>query len=114
MKYSKIKWMLMAASPLRSAAQAICLLAGSRTQQKVLQGLVEAYPGFLAAGGGTGANPVRKKFLGLKNEAGSQSAQEFLDQMKVLSRQLEEEFPGKFDAAKKTVTADLAWMQAQP
>ena len=99
--------------PLRSVAQAICLLADTRPQQAVLQDLVEAYPGFLAAGGGAGANPVRKKFHELEKENGSQSAQEFIDQMKTLYRQFGKEFPGEFDAEKKTMAADLAWMQAQ-
>ena len=98
---------------LRSIAQAICLLSQTRAQQAALQSLVEAYPGFLAAGGGSGANPVRKKFLQLKRETGSESAQEFFSQMKRLSRQFDDEFPGEFDAEKKTIATDLAWMQAQ-
>jgi hypothetical protein len=100
--------------PARSIGQAICLLADARAQQEVLQNLIEAYPGVLAAGGGAGTNPVRKKFHELKRETGSRPAREFLNQMNTLSRQFEKEFPGEFDAEKKTVAADLAWMSAQP
>lgn len=97
--------------PSRSVAQAICLVAGTRAQQTVLQDLVEAYPGFLAAGGGAGTNPVRKKFNELRKDSSSESADEFLGEMTTLSRQFGTEFPGEFDAEKKTVAVDVAWMQ---
>lgn len=100
--------------PARSIAQAICLVADTREQRNVLRDLVEAYPGFLAAGGGAGANPVRKKFNELKKENDSKNARKFLGQMTALSRQFGKEFPGEFDAAKRTVAADVAWMKAQP
>jgi len=100
--------------PSRSIAQAICLLENTRARQEVLRDLVEAYPGFLAAGGGPGANPVRREFHELKEETDPLPAREFLDQMDTLSHQLKYEFPGEFDAAKKTVNADVAWMRAQP
>jgi hypothetical protein len=100
--------------PSRSIAQAICLMADNREQQDVLRELVEAYPGFLAAGGGPGTNPVRRKFNELKKEAGSPAAREFLYQMNALSLQLEKEFPGEFNAGEKAIAADLAWMESQP
>ncbi|HEY1787314.1 MAG TPA: beta-N-acetylglucosaminidase domain-containing protein [Verrucomicrobiae bacterium] len=100
--------------PARSIGQAIRLVAETTGQQEVLRSLVEAYPGFLAAGGGPGTNPVRKKFHELKKEAGSRPALEFLNQMNTLSGQFRNEFPGEFDPEKKTVAADLAWMKAQP
>lgn len=100
--------------PSRSIAQAVCLVAASREQQEVLRDLVEAYPGFLVAGGSPGTNPVRKKFHELKKENGPEAAGEFLGQMTALSRQFGKEFPNEFDAEKKTIALDLDWMKAQP
>jgi beta-N-acetylglucosaminidase len=100
--------------PSRSIAQAIYLVANTGGQREALRELVEAYPGFLAAGGGPGTNPVRRKFHQLKKEAGSPVAREYLNQMTALSRQFGKEFPNEFDAEKKTVTMDLEWMKAQP
>lgn len=100
--------------PMRSVGQAICLLAGTRAQQETLRDLAEAYPGFLASGGGPGTSPPRKKFHELKKETDPRPAREFLGQMNALARQFGKDFPNEFDAAKMTITADVAWMKAQP
>lgn len=99
--------------PSRSIGQAICLLAHTRARQEVFKDLVEAYPGFLTAGGDPGTNPVRRKFHELKEETGPGAAREFLDQVNSLSSELGTEFPGEFDATKRTVDADVMWMRAQ-
>lgn len=99
--------------PNRSIGQAILLLGKTREQQEVLKDLVEAYPGFIAAGGGTGTNPVRSKFKKLLTGPDAQGAKKFLQQIEALAGRLSSEFPGQFDGAKKTVAADVAWMKAQ-
>lgn len=100
--------------PARSIAQAICFLAHTRAQREVLKEVVEAYPGFLVARGSPGTNPVRNKFREIEKKSGSRSAREFLNKMTTLSHQFGKEFPNEFDAGKKTIAADLAWMRAQP
>ncbi|MGH7951650.1 MAG: beta-N-acetylglucosaminidase domain-containing protein [Limisphaerales bacterium] len=99
-------------NPQRSIGQAILLFGKNHAQREVLKQLIEAYPGFIAAGGGTGTNPVRNKFKKLAAESDSRAARQFLDQIERLSNQFEEEFPNQFSAAQKTVAADVTWMKA--
>jgi AraC-like DNA-binding protein len=100
--------------PVRSIGQAIRQLAETAEQQEVLKHLVEAYPGFIAAGGSTETNPVRQKFHRLLAVPGlRRTAQEFLHHMEKVAARLEQEFPGQFAPAKKTVTDDLAWMKRE-
>src|ERR1035438_1649978 len=49
-------------NPARSIGQAIVWLGKTSEQQHVLKDMVEAYPGFIVAGGASGTNPVRGKF----------------------------------------------------
>jgi len=100
--------------PARSIGQAIFLFGETSAQREVLEELVEAYPGFIAAGGGTGANPVREKFKKLAAEPDSRAAWIFQHQIESLSARFQKEFPRRFRAAKKTVAADAVWMKAQP
>ena len=97
--------------PARSIGQAILLFAKTDAQRNTLKELIEAYPGFIVTGGGTGANPVRDKFNKLTREpdAGA-AAREFLHEMENLSARFQNGFPGQFDDAKETVAADIAWM----
>jgi hypothetical protein len=97
----------------RSIGQAILLLAKTRPQQEILKDLVETYPGFIAAGGGTGTNPVRNKYKELHKRPDTQAANDFLRQIESLAGRLNKEFPDQFDDAKQAITADVAWMKAQ-
>ena len=98
-------------NPARSIAQAILLFGKTHAQQKVLKELVEAYPGFLFSGGGTGTNPVRNKFEKLAGETDAHAAaRQFLQPIEDLFARLTKEFPGQFNDAKKSVAADIAWM----
>ncbi|MGH8024040.1 MAG: beta-N-acetylglucosaminidase domain-containing protein [Limisphaerales bacterium] len=98
--------------PARSIGQAILLFAKTPAQRKVLQELIEAYPGFITAGGGTGTNPVREKFKKLVADPDPRAAKQFLAQFEQLSKLFEKEFPDQFGAAKNAVAADLVWMKA--
>lgn len=100
--------------PNRSIGQAILGLAQTVPQQQVLKELVEAYPGFLIAGGLTGANPVRSRFEALEATADSRpEALDFLNQISGISTRLKKEFPGEFTDARQTVEDDVAWMKAR-
>jgi hyaluronoglucosaminidase len=101
--------------PARSIGQAILLFGKTHAQKEVLKELVEAYPGFLFTGGGTGANPVRNKFKQLAGGPDARAAaQKFLQQIENLSARLAKEFPREFNDAKKSVADDVAWLKAQP
>jgi hypothetical protein len=97
-------------APARSIGQAIWVFGKTRAQREILKELVEAYPGFIVAGGGTGANPVREKFRKLTNRSDSQPPKKFIQQIENLATRFNREFPGQFDDAKKTVAADVVWM----
>jgi len=100
--------------PARSIGQAIVRLCKTPAEQGVLKELVEAYPGFIVAGGGTGTNPVRARFGDLLGEDGSLStAAKFTTQMENLASRLGKLFPNKFLDAKHTLLADVAWMKEQ-
>ena len=100
--------------PARSIGQAIVRLAKTKAQRHALKDLVEAYPGFIIVGGGTGTNPVRGKFSGLMGATESaSSAQDILSRMEDVHARLEREFPDRFLATRKTVADDIAWMKGQ-
>ena len=100
--------------PARSIGHAIVRLCKTPAEQGVLKELVDAYPGFIVAGGGTGTNPVRAKFGDLLGEDGSRStAAKFTAQMENLASRLGRHFPKKFLDAKHTLLADVAWMKEQ-
>jgi len=83
-------------------------------QRRVLAALVEAYPGFIVVGGGTGTNPVRGKFGALLG--GPQSgaaAKDYIRHIQEISDALRREFPDRFPATKRTLAEDVAWMRAQ-
>jgi hypothetical protein len=99
--------------PSESIGQAVRLFGHNRAQREALRQLVEAYPGFIAAGGGTGGNPVRKKFLELRAKSGAPAAEQFRRQIQDLADRLSRAFPRQFDDAKQSVAADVAWMKGQ-
>ncbi len=101
-------------NPARAISQAILRFGRTRPQQQVLKDLVEAYPGFIVAGGGTGTNPVRARFGSLVAGAGSRPAALALCRhMEDVVERLARYFPTSFPATKKTVAHDIAWMRAE-
>jgi AraC-like DNA-binding protein len=101
-------------NPARSIGQAILWLGKTREQQRVLKDLVEAYPGFIVAGGGAGTNPVRGKFGKLLGLLDSRSAaRDFIHHLEDIHARLRTQFPKRFPAARKTMAEDIDWMKAQ-
>ncbi len=101
-------------NPARSIGQAILRLGKTQPEQQALKDLVEAYPGFIVAGGGTGTNPVRAKFGSLLAQDGERSAvQGFIRQVEDISSRLAKLFPAQFPATRKTVLDDVLWMRQQ-
>ena len=99
-------------NPHRSIGQAIVRFAKTSQQQQVLKELVDAYPGFIVAGGGTGTNPVRKKFGDLQAEQGSASTTvAMIRRFEDLLARLTRHFPKEFLDARKTVADDIDWMK---
>jgi len=100
--------------PARSIGQAIVHLAGTPAQRQLLKDLVEACPGFLVTGGGTGANPVRTRFEACFTSDDSRAAaEEFLHHIEDIDRRMVKEFPTIYRAARKTVEDDMSWMTQQ-
>lgn len=97
--------------PARSIGRAIVRLGKTRAQQAVLKDLVEAYPGFIVAGGGTGTNPVRARFGSLAAEPSAR--RDFIRQMEDVAGRLAKLFPSRFCATRKTVLDDVLWMKQQ-
>ncbi len=96
--------------PARSIGQAIVHLAEAGPERQALKDLVEAYPGMLIFGGGTGANPVRERLKRLQSAPDSQAAAAaYVGRMEELSARLGRVFPDRFREAQKTLAADVAW-----
>lgn len=98
-------------NPSRSIGHAICRLGKSADQQQTLKQLVEAYPGFIVSGGGTGTNPLRQRFNQTISQQGETAAAAFISEMKSLSNSLQRYFPSEFPDAEKTLETDLQWME---
>jgi hypothetical protein len=99
-------------SPHASGENPSALVGKTQARCRLLKDLVEAYPGFIAAGGGTGANPVRKTFERLAAQDGSHAAAlEFCHHIEDISSRMTDEYPHEFPATQQTVAADVAWMK---
>lgn len=94
--------------PDRSIGQALFQLGSTTDARETLRDLVEAYPGFLVTGGGTGANAVRNAFSSMEATARG----EFMDHLQNLLNRLMLCFPDQFSDARQTLANDLAWMQS--
>lgn len=99
--------------PARSIGQVIRRTGKNSAQRHLLAELVEAYPGFIVTGGGTGNNPVRAKFENLIKEQSRGEALAFVQHMEDVSTRLDKEFPDHFRASRKTVADDVTWMKGQ-
>ncbi len=87
-------------------------LAETSRQRHILRDLVEAYPGMLVYGRGTGFNAVREQFMRISAEPHSRYvAEAYVRHVEGLLEQMKSAFPGRFDATKKTVADDVAWMK---
>jgi hypothetical protein len=101
-------------NPARSIGQAIYRLGKTGAQRQVLKDLVEAYPGFIVAGGGTGTNPVRARFGTLPAAAsGGSAARQFIVRIEGIASRLAKLFPSRFSATRQTVMDDVRWMKQQ-
>jgi AraC-like DNA-binding protein len=101
-------------NPARSIGQSILRLTKAPEEQQVLKSLVETYPGFIVAGGGTGTNPVRMKLGSLLQQAGGRSAaQGFIRDIEGVLTRLTKCFPVQFLATRKTIRDDIVWMKEQ-
>jgi AraC-like DNA-binding protein len=95
--------------PARSIGQAILRFAKSAAQKEVLKQLVQSYPGFIVAGGGTGFNPVREGY-GNALATSAKAARTFLRRIEDISSGLGKHFPNLFHDARQTLLNDLKWM----
>jgi len=101
-------------NPARSIAEAIRRFGRTRPQQEVLKELVEAYPGFIVEGGGTGTNPVRAKFGSILAGGDSRAAaQSHIARMESILARLTQQFPARFAATRRTLLDDIEWMKQQ-
>jgi AraC-like DNA-binding protein len=101
-------------NPARSIGQAILRLGKTAGQQSVLKDLVEAYPGFIVAGGASATNPVRGKFNKLMAGQDSRAkARNFIRHIEDIYHRLRAQFPKQFLAARKTIAGDIEWLKRQ-
>lgn len=99
--------------PGRSIGQAVQRLASTVAQQQALKDLIEIYPGFIVAGGGTGTNPVRRAFTNLLETGSTSAARSFLNKVSDVLSHLGKAFPRCYEDARKTVRDDIQWMKAK-
>ncbi len=98
--------------PARSIGQAIAHLASGKKQRRALADLVEAYPGMLIYGGGTGMNPVRTEFGRLSTDP--KEAAQFAQRIQSLATRFATAFPDDHAPARAILEADAAWLAEQP
>lgn len=98
--------------PARSIGQAILHFADDPAQQVLAKDLVEAYPGMLYYGGGTGFNAVREQFSRIVATPHSRYvARMYIDYVQSLARRMEKTFPDRLKAERQTVVDDVTWMK---
>ncbi len=99
--------------PARSIGQALLRQASSGAERRVLRDLVQAYPGFLVTGGGTGTNPQRQRFADSLAGGHSDAARATLRRLRNLATRMARAFPQRFEAAQQTLAGDITWMEQQ-
>jgi len=98
--------------PARSISQAILHLGQSEAQRRALKDLVEAYPGMLLHGGGTGYNPVREQFNRLIAAPHARYIGElYIRHLEDLQARLEQAFPDRYAATRRTLGDDIAYLR---
>lgn len=101
-------------NPARSIGQAIQRLGRTQAQRELLKQLVEAYPGFIVEGGGTGTNPVRARFGSLLAGGNSRTAaQTHIAHLEDILARVARLFPRRFPATRRTISDDIEWMKQQ-
>jgi hyaluronoglucosaminidase len=106
-------WNPQSYNPERSENQAITNLAATVPQQDALRALVALYPGFLVTGGGTGNNPVRDKFNALASQGNAAAIADYIQNVNAVATRFAQAFPDRFLDARRTVLADVAWMNSK-
>jgi hypothetical protein len=99
--------------PMRSIGQAILQLEPQN--KDVMADMVNAYPGMLVWGNGdTGCNPVRDRMTQvLKMPHNHTIAEGYARNMMQLVARFDKAFPDRYTAEKKTLKADLRWLEKQ-
>ena len=97
--------------PGRSIGQAIARAAKGKQQRRALAALVEAYPGMLIHGGGTGTNPVRAEFG--RQPKNSPEARAHVTRIERLSARLDRLFPDTYASTRQVLREDVVWMAEQ-
>ena len=98
--------------PAGSIRQAILCLSDAPVQCQVFKDLVELYPGMLVSSHGTRWNPVVTRFSDIIATPHSKYlADMYLTHVEDVATRLRREFPGRFEAAHRTIVANLATMR---
>ncbi len=98
--------------PARSVGQAILHFTDDATQRVLVKDLVEAYPGMLYYGKGTGFNAVREQYARIAAVPHSRYiASMYIDHVQSLARRVEDAFPDRLKAERQTVVDDITWMK---
>jgi hypothetical protein len=99
--------------PSRSIGQAVLHLAETKPQLELLRDLVETYPGMLVYGrADTGFNAVRDQYTRIATAPHArQAAGAYVEHVERLSARLKETFPDCYQAEKKTIDDDIAWLK---
>ncbi len=98
--------------PLRSIGQAIHQTGRTPVERELLAELVEAYPGMIYFGAGTGFNPVRENWRRLRELPHSgYLARAYLERLERLSARCAEVFGERFAAAQARLADDPAWLR---
>ena len=100
--------------PAWSIGQAIVHIGATEAQREVLRDLVELFPGMLLYGQGTGWNPVLARFNEIMDIPHSRYlAEVYLRHVEHVVQRFDGAFPGRFDAAKKTLGKTLDDMRSR-
>ena len=100
--------------PQRSIGQAILHFTEDQAQREALAKLVEAYPGMLLYGGGTGMNPVRTQLMRMMPATDPDSeGRQHLARMEALSVEMDRLFPEMLEPTRRVLREDVAWMKEQ-
>jgi len=94
--------------PRESIGQAIAHFSDRRAQRQALAELVEAYPGMLIYGGGTGVNPVRTRLQRMLDRS---ERLRYVDRMEGLSKRMDRLFPNALGPTRNVLREDVRWMR---
>lgn len=97
--------------PARSIGQAVFHLAETDEQRLALKDLVEAYPGWIIAGGNASTNAARRRFERLlKSPERRLEAIVFARRHAGLAARMDQLFPNQFESTKRIIHKDADWM----